>query len=332
MLYVYSIKQFASIVTNIDKHACITVLMANKISITFNFYEYGSIKQLRDIWIYSGIYEVENTEIKEVLWILFKYTEYKIMKNRNSLSSFLNMFQRRSNLPLFPEEPDVGENLEFTHLTSESSGEGFLSLNKKENVYNNVLYVLKLSEADVKELDNVRSLIITSSPSLKKPNYAQIFRECLHFVIDKPSRKVELCSVLYAGYIMNFSMSLALESYIERTDLTQFGDSLSGRLPNKKDKEIYEKFKKWLRVNKVPHQGSLATEAYRKFNIGRGPLFNFFIGYLIMRYSANLDSVDIPSIVLSVLFSKEIILNEKFVTSAIEDFIKYLDRFFGLVT
>lgn len=332
MLCVYSIKKFASNVNNINEHACISMLVVNKISISFNFYEYGSIKQLRDIWLYSGIGNAENTEIKEVLWILLKYTKYKIMKNRNSLSSFLNMFQRRSNFPLFPEEPDADENMELTRLTSESSGEGFLSLNKKENVYNNVLYVLKLSEDDVKELDSIRGLIITSSPSLKKPNYAQIFRECLHFVIDKPSRKIELYSVLYAGYIMNFSMLAAIELYIEKINLTPFSTSLGVRLPTKRDKEIFEKFKKWLRVNKVPHEDSLAAEAYRKYEIEKGSLLNFFIGYLMMRYSVDLDRVDIPYMILSVLYSQETILNEKFVTSAIEDFIKYLDFFFGLVT
>ena len=201
-----------------------------KISITFNDYEYKYLKYARDI---INRDELRAATIRDVLFSFLNYTIAKIQDGRH-LNRFLNIFLIKNNAKPLEENEDKND----THLYKKVNDIYLTILPKPHDKYYStpILYVLRLNEDDILLLDTL-SGAIESYTHFKTLNYSEIFRNAVHFVIDKYTLKKEFYSVLYISHHSTISADGIphLMSYIIHSK-----KSKSKKIDNKNNKQYEE--------------------------------------------------------------------------------------------
>jgi hypothetical protein len=157
-----------------------------KISITFNEYEYGYIRRARDI---ANEEVMLNIDTKDILYSFVIYTTGKIMDGRH-LNRFVNIFLIKNNeKPL--DADDMNSFVKINDVYYKLSDE------KKYFYELPVLYVLRLDDDIIRVLEVMKKRVISKAPNLKPPNYSELFRNAVHFVIDNYIFRKDFFSVLY---------------------------------------------------------------------------------------------------------------------------------------
>lgn len=297
--------------------------MMSRISVTLNPYEYSYVMHLRNIPLYSGVSAFEGLEIKEILWGAVEFSVDKAQANKASYASLVNQFLRKANLPPIPEDTEI-DDFRFRIIEKEFEGQAVSVERITEGTYENFLFNMNLTTEDRKKLDKLIGWISKDARGLKAISYPQFFRECLHFVIDRPKRLVEFSSVIYVGVILNFAPFYALRIYTN-ADLVDEEHKNTPQL--KKLKNVYDKFKKWLIQNPMPWEEKTLRRAFNTFIIELGSLPSFFVGFLAMRQFITNSYMDIPSIVLNTLYFPQKTLYGTSYKNDVSEFFKYTDFF-----
>ena len=299
----------------------------SRISVTLNPYEYEYVMHLRNIPLYSGMNMLETTEIKAVLWDLLNFSVGKARSNRASFVSLVNQFLRKANLPFFPEESDK-EDFRFRQIENEFEGNVISVERIRDNTYENALFNMNLTKEEEQELDGIIDWIGTLAKGIKSISYSQLFRECLHFVIDRQRRLIEFSSVVYTGTIFNLSPSYAIGLYSNQEEVDE---EIKNTLRLNELKSVYKKFNKWLIENPMPWEEKIAQKAFKSFQFDYESFLNLFIGFLTLRQFITDHYMNIPSIVLNALYSPQGVLYKAPYNEAVKEFSKYMDYFLSIL-
>lgn len=299
----------------------------SRISVTLNPYEYEYVMHLRNIPLYSGMNMLETTEIKAVLWDLLNFSVGKARSNRASFVSLVNQFLRKANLPFFPEESDK-EDFRFRQIENEFEGNVISVERIRDNTYENALFNMNLTKEEEQELDGIIDWIGTLAKGIKSISYSQLFRECLHFVIDRQRRLIEFSSVVYTGTIFNLSPSYAIGLYSNQEEVDE---EIKNTLRLNELKSVYKKFNKWLNENPMPWGEKIAQKAFKSFQFDYEALLNLFVGFLTLRQFITYHYMNIPSIVLNALYSPQGVLYKAPYNEAVKEFSKYMDYFLSIL-
>lgn len=299
----------------------------SRISVTLNPYEYEYVMHLRNIPLYSGMNMLETTEIKAVLWDLLNFSVSKARSNRASFVSLVNQFLRKANLPFFPEESDK-EDFRFRQIENEFEGTVISVERIRDNTYENALFNMNLTKEEEQELDGIIDWIGTLAKGIKSISYSQLFRECLHFVIDRQRRLIEFSSVVYTGTIFNLNPSYAIGLYSNQEEVDE---EIKNTLRLNELKSVYKKFNKWLIENPMPWEEKIAQKAFKSFQFDYESFLNLFIGFLTLRQFITDHYMNIPSIVLNALYSPQGVLYKAPYNEAVKEFSKYMDYFLSIL-
>lgn len=219
-----------------------------KISITFNEYEYKYLKYARDI--INQDY-TKNFEIKDILYGILFYTNKKISEDDLYLKKFVNIFLIKNNAkPLVVNEivKDLLLNQDIARLSRK------LDITISYNSALSSLYVLRLDDDLLNILKKMRDVILKNAVTIKKIRYSEIFRDSLHFVIDNYDLKKEFFSVIYTLKLLSYTDNNDLIGYfsddiqVEQNQIDEKSECLK-ELEN--DYKIYIKLKKWLSVTEL---------------------------------------------------------------------------------
>jgi len=297
--------------------------MMSRISITLNSYEYSYVLHLKNISLYSGAGAFTSLEIKEILWGAVEFSIDKARANKASYASLVNQFLRKAHLPLIPEDAEI-DDFRFGIIEKEFE-ERVVSVERMmESTHENILFNMNLTTDDRKKLDVLIGWISKDARGLKAISYSQFFRECLHFVIDKPKRLIEFSSVIYVGVILNLAPFYALRLY---TNAALADEEHKNTSQLKKLRNVYDKFKKWLIQNPMPWEEKTVHEAFNAFRTELGSLLSFFVGFLVMRRFIIYDEMDIPSIVFNTLYFPQETLNGTSYKNDVNEFFRCTDFF-----
>jgi hypothetical protein len=215
-----------------------------KISITFNGYEYKYLRYARDILNRN---ELRNASIKDVLFSFLSYTKAKIQEGSH-VNRFLNIFLIKNNAKLLQEieEMTPRKNANNVFLISNSQSQPFS--------FNSILYVLRLSDEDIQLLNGLLNIIHCNTHL--NPNYSEIIRNSIHFIIDNYNLKKEFYSILYLlkysifdsvdiPIIMNFLISNKKSEYKKYAEKIKHEQSLIT------NKTTLNKLKAWITQTKL---------------------------------------------------------------------------------
>ncbi len=229
-----------------------------KISITFNGYEYLYLKYARDIINENAF---ANADIKDVIYSFIIYTKEKV-KDKRSLTRFVNIFLIKSNNKPLEEDNDESEAISFGKI----KGVYFKVRRDPQlgKIYSfPILYVLRLSDEILEYLDIIKGDILSKAPQLKEPNYSEIIRNCVHFVIDHLNSKLDFFSTLYmVQAIPSFNVINIMKSLMDidknrKINLDDLFESIKEKDLSENcrkfisDFNTYKKLKKWLEVSKL---------------------------------------------------------------------------------
>lgn len=209
-----------------------------RISITFNEYEYDYLKYARDLVNENPF---ANADIKDTLYSIIEYTRVRILDKRH-LIRFVNIFLIKSNSkPLELEDSGTKSfspiNDIYFHKTEDR---------KLGEVYTfPILYALRLEDKIISILDNMKEGLLSKAPQLKDPNYSEIIRNCVHFVIDNIDSKLDFFSILYIFKLTsNADMLGLIGNIMEISENTSM--SPDEVLEQHKDKAKPQYFKKYI--------------------------------------------------------------------------------------
>lgn len=290
-----------------------------KISITYTFYEYMNLKTLRDIPYYSGLTHTINIEMKDMIWDVFNYTFFKIKTSTNDLHAFLNLFFKKYNLPLFKDK--------YQEMISSKTDESLFSADSNPILYPNSVYILRLTDFDLTQLNEMLKIISEFSLDPKKISYSEILRTCLHFITDYKMHKYALSSLVYVGIAMTFPFYIPLsELLIDKPseklskvkinyyndDIIMFKKRISGKTFRQLAVETHEMAKA------MEYRTKDLTREDRVFFI----LFHYYAGYVALRWQMLSNSINIPGLITAFYVSGGI--PDDLLKAAPDDFINAL--------
>lgn len=263
-----------------------------KISITFNSYEYDYIKYAHDT---ASENEFVNVDIKDILYSFVIYTKSKIHDKRH-LIRLTNIFLIKANdKPLEVEETDTSAFTKVKEIYMRTKKDSVI---RSSTIYTYpILYVLRLDSKIMEYLDEIKSEILKKAPQLKEPNYSELIRNCVHFVIDNMESKIHFFSILYLVRLVPYT------NLVNVTNMLVFLDENEKKLKNveevyktdevtkiskisevgrvlEADYQIYKKLQKWISNSKLNEN----LEAYDKISKE--------IGFYARGYSAVSSFID----------------------------------------